>query len=29
MMTIKEAMLQVLDDLKNKANSTEIYEHII
>jgi len=29
MMTIKEAMLRVLDDLKNKANSTEIYEHII
>jgi hypothetical protein len=29
MTTIKEAILQSLDDLKNKANNSEIYEYII
>jgi hypothetical protein len=28
-MTIKEAILKSLDDLKNKVNNSEIYEHII
>ena len=28
-MTIKEAILQALDDLKNKVNSSEIYTYIM
>ena len=28
-MTVKEAILQSLDDLKDKANNSELYEHII